>query len=108
MQVQVHPRRHHSLRVRTVRVLQTGTRPREIGYGIISKTTQFRKRPRSPMSLFLLASGALATFVYFSYSKTPYLEARGKQTDNPIKDVTTFVSHYTEPDDGWSNPNNIT
>lgn len=60
------------------------------------------------MSLFLLASGALATFIYFSYSKTPYLEARGKQTDNPIKDVTTFVSHYTEPDDGWSNPNNLT
>jgi len=59
------------------------------------------------MSLFLLAAGALAAFVYLCYSKTPYLEV-GKQTDNPAVDQTMFVSHYADPSDTWMNPNNLT
>jgi len=60
------------------------------------------------MSLFLLAAGALGAFVYLCYSKTPYLEGKGKQTDNPVRDLTNFVAHYADPTDTWMNPNNLT
>jgi hypothetical protein len=58
-------------------------------------------------SLFLTAAIGLGGFLYLCYSRTPYLENSGKQTDNPVVDRTTFVSQYSDPKDTWSDPNNL-
>lgn len=59
------------------------------------------------MSIFWAAALGAGAFLYFCYSKTPYLEGKGEQTDNPIKDRTRFVSQYSDPSETWSDPNNL-
>ena len=58
-------------------------------------------------ALFFTAAAGLATFLYFSLQKTPYL-GPGAQTDNPLKDRTTFTSHYSDPKDTWCDPTTLT
>lgn len=57
--------------------------------------------------LFLTAAAGLAGFIYMAKSKTPYL-GPGAQTDNPMRDRTTFNSQYSDPADTWQDPTNLT